>query len=110
MKKSLIRSGLLIVSLCFCMSAFSLTLDEAKRQGLVGEQPDGLLGVVKKPTPELVNLVADINLKRRAAYEEIARRNGTNIKVVQQLAGKKAIEKTPSGQYVKFENQWQQVP
>ena len=109
MKKSLIRSGLLIVSLCFGMNAFSLTLGEAKSQGLVGEQPNGMLGVVKNATPELVSLVTDINLKRKAAYEKIAQRNGTNINVVQQLAGEKAIAKTPTGQFVKSAGQWRQV-
>jgi len=109
MKKSLIRSGLLIASLCFCMNAFSLTLGEAKSQGLVGEQPNGLLGVVNNPTPELVSLVTDINDKRKAAYREIAQRNGTDINVVQQLAGQKAIAKTPAGQFVKAAGQWQQV-
>ena len=109
MKKSLIRSGLLIVSLCFCMNAFSLTLGEAKSQGLVGEQPNGMLGVVRNSTPELVSLVKDINHKRKAAYEEIAQRNGTDINVIQQLAGKKAIAKTPVGQFVKSAGQWRQV-
>lgn len=108
MKKNLIRSGLLIVSLCFCMSAFSLTLGEAKSQGLVGEQPNGMLGAVVS-TPEVAGLVADINGKRKAAYKEIAQRNGTDITVVQQLAGKKAIAKTPAGQFVMSAGQWQQV-
>lgn len=109
MKKTLIRSGLLLASLCFCMNAFSLTLGEAKAQGLVGEQPNGMLGVVDKGTPEVVSLVKDINLKRKAAYAKIAQRNGTDINVVQQLAGKKAMEKTPAGQFVKPAGQWQQV-
>lgn len=108
MKNNLIRSGLLIVSLCFCMSAFSLTLGEAKAQGLVGEQPNGMLGVVVS-TPEVAGLVADINGKRKAAYVKIAQRNGTDITVVQQLAGKKAIAKTATGQFVMSAGQWQQV-
>jgi len=108
MKKSLLRSGLLIASLCFCMNAFSLSLTEAKTQGLVGEQPNGMLGVVSA-SPEVTALVMDINNKRKAAYGKIAQRNGTDIKVVQQLAGKKAIAKTPAGQFVKSAGQWQQV-
>jgi len=109
MKKSVIRSGLLIASLCFCMNAFSLTLGEAKAQGLVGEQPNGMLGVVSNPTSEVVNLVADINNKRKSAYAGIAQRNGTDINSVQQLAGKKAMAKTPAGQFIKSGGQWQQV-
>lgn len=109
MKKSLIRSGLLVTGLLFCMNAFSLTLGEAKAQGLVGEQPDGMLGVVKNPTSEVVDLVADINSKRKAAYADIARRNGTDINAVQQLAGEKAMSKTPAGQYIKAGGQWQLI-
>lgn len=108
MKKNLIRSGLLIVSLCFSMSAFSLTLGEAKTQGLVGEQPNGKLGVVIS-TPEAIALVMDINGKRQVAYEKIAQRNGTDINVVQQLAGKKAIAKTPAGQFVMSAGQWRKM-
>ena len=108
MKNNLIRSGLLIVSLCFSMSAFSLTLGEAKTQGLVGEQANGKLGVVVS-TQEVIALVADINDKRHDAYKKIAQRNGTDITVVQKLAGKKAIAKTPAGQFVKTAGQWQQV-
>ena len=47
-------------------------------------------------------MVNDINTKRKAHYQAIAKRNNTSLNVVEQLAGKKAIEKTPSGQYVKL--------
>lgn len=109
MKKNVMRSGLLIATLCFCMNAFSLTLGEAKEQGLVGEQPNGMLGVVKAPTAEVAALVKVINGKRNAAYQDIAHRNGTDVGVVQQLAGEKAIEKTPVGQFVLSGGQWQKV-
>jgi uncharacterized protein len=96
------RATVLVAGLVFSLLAFALTLDVAKQQGLVGEQPSGYLGVVGKSTPELEALVRDINQKRRAAYENIASRNGTDISAVEQLAGKKAIEQTPSGYYVKM--------
>jgi uncharacterized protein len=55
-------------------------------------------------------LVNDINAKRKAAYTDIAQRNGTALDAVEQLAGKKAIEKTPPGQYVKLPSgEWIQV-
>lgn len=108
MKNNILRSGLLIVSLCFCMSAFSLTLDAAKTRGLIGEQPNGLLGVIVS-SPEVAGLVADINGKRKAAYAQIAQRNGTDLSVVQKLAGQKAIAKTPAGQFVLLAGQWREV-
>lgn len=81
--------------------ALALTLDEAKAQGLVGERPDGFVGiVVTNPPPELRALVGEVNDKRRAAYEEIARKNGVPVDAVAALAGRKLIEKTPPGQWI----------
>ncbi|MDX2348490.1 MAG: YdbL family protein [Nitrospirota bacterium] len=81
--------------------AFGVTLDEAKQQGLLGERPDGYLGLAKTPaSPDTVNLMKDINRKRRDVYKGIAKKNGTALSAVEALAGKKAIEKTPSGQFI----------
>ena len=81
--------------------SFGVTLDEAKQQGWLGERPDGYLGPVKpSPTPETVQLMKDINRKRREVYQDIAAKNGTALSAVEALAGKKAIEKTPSGQFI----------
>ena len=81
--------------------AFGVTLDEAKQQGLLGERPDGYLGLAK-PTasPDTVNLMKDINRKRREVYKGIAKKNSTALSAVETLAGKKAIKKTPSGQFI----------
>ena len=89
-----------MIALLASMAAYALDLDGAKGQGLVGEQPDGYLGVVKA-TPQAVELVSDINAKRRDAYERIARQNGITLDQVARLAGQKAIEKTVAGHYVK---------
>jgi uncharacterized protein YdbL (DUF1318 family) len=79
--------------------AWALDLKDAKAQGLVGEQLNGYLGIIKSSAA--VNaLVGDINSKRKAMYEKIAKRNGTSVSAVEILAGKKATEKTPAGQYV----------
>ena len=48
-----------------------------------------------------MELAADINQKRRAAYERIAKQNGITLEQVARLAGQKAIDKTEAGQYVK---------
>ncbi|WP_174875887.1 YdbL family protein [Vogesella oryzae] len=95
------------IGLLLCSGlAMALDIGGAKAQGLVGEQPDGYLGVVKA-TPEAVALAADINAKRREAYDAIAKKNGTTLDQVAALAGQKAIEKTASGSYVKAPNgQW----
>ena len=90
--------------------SWALTLDEAKTQGVVGEQPNGYLGVVQPGgSAEVQALVNDVNQKRRQMYEDIARRNSTKLEAVETLAGKTAIDNTrpgnfvrsPSGQWVK---------
>ena len=81
--------------------AVGITLDQAKQQGLLGERPDGYLGLAKpSSSPDTVNLMKDINRKRRDVYKGIAQKNGTALSAVEALAGKKAIEKTPSGQLI----------
>lgn len=96
----LIRYLLFVAALLFSVQALALNLGAAKHQGLVGEQPDGYLGVVKA-TPEAVELASDVNEKRRQAYQRIARENGITLDQVARLAGQKAIEKTEAGEYVK---------
>jgi len=80
-------------------TAWSVDLHAAKAAGQVGEQPDGYLGIVSNG-PGVAALVQSINQQRQAAYRSIAQKNGTSLQVVEQLAGKTAIEKTPPGQYI----------
>lgn len=81
---------------------WAASLDQAKSQGLVGEQANGYLGMVAANAPADVKaLVADINQKRKQEYQAIAQRNNTSLDAVEALAGKKAIELTPAGQYVR---------
>jgi len=104
MKKTIL---LLITMLFFlCQTAFALDLGTAKAQGLVGETVTGYLAPVKA-TPEVQKLVDEINAKRKAVYEKIARKNGTSLKAVELLAGKKAIAKTPPGQFINLGKGWQ---
>ena len=108
---NILRNGLVIITLLFSLSASALTLQEAKGEGLVGEQPNGYLGIVGNATPEVRALVEDINSKRRNAYQNIANKNNTQLKDVEQLAGQKAIRKTASGNYVQQPSGgWQTVP
>jgi uncharacterized protein YdbL (DUF1318 family) len=81
----------------------ALTLDDAKQSGLVGEDASGYIAAVSnKPSRDVLALVADINGKRRTEYERIAAANGISVTDVEQLAGKKAIEKSPAGDYIRL--------
>ena len=103
MKKSLLF--LVAALLITCQTGFALDLQTAKSQGLVGETLTGYLAPVKA-TPEVQELVKTINAKRKAQYKKIAQRNKTSLQAVEQLAGKKAIEKTPPGQFIKTDDGW----
>ena len=107
---SMLVPTLLLGVLWLPLPSWALTLDEAKTQGVVGEQPNGYLGVVQSgASAEAQALVNDVNQKRRQMYEDIARRNSTKLDAVEMLAGKTAIDNTkpgnfvrrPSGQWVK---------
>ena len=90
------------------MPAFALDLQTAKDQGLVGETPGGYLEAVTQPSAEVKILLDDINAKRRQKFKEIAARNNTTLEAVELLAGKKAIEKSTPGSYIKIGGSWQQ--
>ncbi|MEL0027101.1 MAG: YdbL family protein [Perlucidibaca sp.] len=91
---------LAILLLTISPLVMALELDAAKTQGLVGEQPDGYLGVVQS-TPDAVALAADINAKRKAAYEDIASKNGATLAQVAAMTGQKVIDKAAPGTFVK---------
>jgi uncharacterized protein YdbL (DUF1318 family) len=85
------------------LTAWALTLDEAKEKGLVGEDASGYIAAVSaNPSKDVKALVDDINARRRAEYEKIAAANGITVADVEKLAGKKAIEKSPAGDYVRL--------
>lgn len=101
-----IRVGLYALILSILLHpiiSFALSLDEAKSKGLVGEEPTGYLGVVVSST-EANQLAQDINAQRREMYKSIAAKNGTPLTTVEALAGKKAIESTSPGGFVKSAN------
>ncbi|EGM70284.1 YdbL family protein [Shewanella sp. HN-41] len=91
---------LLLLTLSFLsLSAFAMSLQEAKSQGYLGEQANGYLGLVKA-NPEAKAVMDDVNNKRRAHYETIAKKNNISAADVAKLAGEKAIAATDKGNYV----------
>jgi len=96
MKKS--TFGLLAASMAF--SAWAISLDEAKQQGLIGEMQNGYLGIVVD-SAEAQRLVASVNEKRKSIYLNLARKNEITMAQVTALAGEKALSKTQSGHFIK---------
>jgi uncharacterized protein len=95
-----------VLGTAVAFSAFALSLDEAKAKGLVGERPNGYLGSVNPSNTEAQSLIEDVNRKRRQAYEEIAKRNRTDIRAVETLAGEKAIQNTTPGNFIDGPGGW----
>lgn len=91
----------LVCSLAGAASASGVDLARAKDQGLVGEKADGYVAIVVEPSSSLIQaIVRRVNTKRRAAYEEIARKRGANLDAVSRLAGAKLIERASRGEWV----------
>jgi uncharacterized protein len=106
-KTSLIASvGVVAIFFLMLSPAFAISLEEAKAKGLVGERPNGYLGIVNPAGPDVQALTNDVNQKRRQAYEDIARRNGTQLDAVEALAGDKAIQNTKPGNYIEGPGGW----
>ncbi len=91
----------LIVSIIFSSSLFAADLTSAKSAGIIGEQANGYIGFVKSAPKDLKTLVKSINEKRKIRYKKIAVSKKISLNDVAKIGGKKAIEKTLSGNYVK---------
>jgi len=100
--KNLFSKSLILVSFILLIpSAFALTLQEAKTEGLVGELRNGYVGLVVESVPaEVVAMVRDVNNQRRELYRDIAQQNDITVEQVAALAFEKAVEATPAGQYL----------
>ncbi|RGP39593.1 YdbL family protein [Colwellia ponticola] len=88
------------------LSAWAISIDEAKDQGLVGEMPNGYLGVVVASS-EVTTLVETVNNKRKDIYLDLARKNKLTMGQVTKLAGEKSLAKTQSGHLIQnADGQW----
>jgi len=99
-------SILLCAFLLSATSVMAIDLQTAKAKGLVGETPTGYLAPVSNPTPAVKQLINSINTKRKAKYQEVATGNNASLQAVELLAGKRAIEKSAPGHYVKIGGAW----
>jgi uncharacterized protein YdbL (DUF1318 family) len=110
--KRFVQFGAFILALCLVVPAFAMRLDEAKgqlesakQQGRVGETPTGYLAVVEADG-NARGVVAAINKARRDEYARIAEKHDIPVTKVEAVAGQKALEKTPAGQYIQVDDKW----
>lgn len=99
--------SLTLVAFTAIDAAHAGQLDDAKAAGLVGEKADGYVGAVTGGT-DIDGLIDQVNAGRQAKYAEIASKRGAPVDAVAAIAGKKLIERAPSGHYVMgSDGQWQ---
>ena len=106
------RTVSLLLALLMSAPALALNLNQAmsalpaaKAAGQLGEQPDGYLGLVS-PGGNAADVAKLINEARRQEYQRLARENNIQLRDVESMAGKKALERTPGGQYILLNGVW----
>ncbi|MEI6860365.1 MAG: YdbL family protein [Shewanella sp.] len=90
---------LLTAGLLLSLNTFAISLHDAKSQGMVGEQTNGYLGIVKTSS-DANALAKKVNAKRQTYYHKIASKNGISVDEVAKLAAEKAIKATKKGLYI----------
>ena len=92
----------LLISMMAVSVAAASALTKPKADGLIGEQANGYIGLVKQDVPaDIRKLVNDVNAKRKAGYQKIAAKQGTSLSDVEKIGGNTAIERTLKGNYVR---------
>jgi uncharacterized protein len=87
--------------------AQELTLQEAKRQGWVGEQSDGFLGLVTEEAPPSArDLMKRINTRRTDIYAGIAKQEGISVVAVAVRSGERLIGEAAPGEWVWENGGW----
>ncbi len=96
----LFTKSLLALLMVFSASVFASALTAPKSNGIIGERFDGYVGIVKDASPKIKALVKSVNQKRKAKYKASAIKNEQALKKVEVIAGKYAIKKTKSGNFI----------
>ena len=93
----------LIISMLTASVALAASpLTQPKADGLIGEQANGYIGLVRQDVPaNIKQLVNDVNAKRKAGYQKIASKQGTSLAEVERVGGNTAIERTLRGNYIR---------
>jgi hypothetical protein len=99
-KHSMKKISLVLVASSLAFSVWAMSLEQAKKQGLVGELPNGYLGAVVSNN-DVNSLVDKVNIRRKDIYLKLARKNNLTMEQVTKLAGEKALAKTQSGHLIK---------
>ncbi len=101
MKKFFAAIGLVLL----LQNAWAIDLHSAKAQGLVGEANSGYLAAVnRKVSSEVMALIADVNAKRKAKFQDTAKKTGTTTTQVRNRFYELAVQRTAAGHYYQDRN------
>ena len=110
--KSAVAALVLVAGISSAYGA-SPMIEAAKAKCVVGEQSDGYLGVVDATaaSEEVKREVRAVNQQRKAAYANLAAKNGVTIEDTAALTGKRLVENAASGQCVRTpDGAWAKQP
>ena len=82
------------------MQAATLTLNDAREQGRVGETLSGYIAPIAHDA-ETLALVSRINAARTESYQKLADSNNLPVDEVAKMAGQKLVARAQPGEYVK---------
>lgn len=95
-----ILSLMTVMGMMLSFPAFALDLHEARSSGLVGEASTGYVEPMLDRA-DVLELVAEINNKRKQEFLRISQENGQSIEVVARLAAKQIFQRLNAGEYYK---------
>ncbi len=87
-------------------SAYAIDLETARSKGLVGEVDSGYIAIPPGAGAEAQPLVGTVNQERRAAYADIATKNGVSLEVAGQRTFEKRFPGFPAGTWVQVQGKW----
>jgi uncharacterized protein YdbL (DUF1318 family) len=95
----------MLISMLTVSIAVASNLSKPKADGLIGEQANGYIGLVRQDVAaDIKKLVKEVNAKRKAGYQKIATKQGTSLSEVEKVGGNTAYQKTLKGNYIRDVN------
>ncbi|HDR2753141.1 TPA: YdbL family protein [Enterobacter asburiae] len=92
--------ALTLLALGMNVQAATLTLNEARAEGRVGETLSGYIAPLRQDV-ETLALVNQINAARTESYQKLADSNNLPVDEVAKMAGQKLVARAQPGEYVK---------
>jgi uncharacterized protein YdbL (DUF1318 family) len=98
----------LVAGLAAPALALPPVLEQAKKDGIVGEQVNGYLGLVKGSAPGDVRSAMDeVNSERKKLYQERAKAQGTDSTTYAAVVGQRQVSREPKGNWVRTDKGWE---